>query len=249
MNNHRKRAILLGIQFILATVSAIIGLLLYNPILNGPDYLINGAEHANQVIWGAIMELILVITAIGTTITLFPLIRKQNETIAIGYLCFRFLEAIVITVGIISVLSLLTLSQEFVNAGATNAAFYQASGTLLKAVHDWTFMFGPKLFLGINTLMYSYLLYKSKLVPRIISIWGLTGATLIFIVGVLEMFGIIVPFSTAEAILAMPGVAAFEMILAGWLIVKGFNVSALASESDRTKATNYGNKPFDKVGI
>ncbi|NEW09323.1 DUF4386 domain-containing protein [Paenibacillus sp. SYP-B3998] len=237
MNTHKKTAIIVGVLFILATVSSIIGLILYDPILNDPDYLIKGSEHANKVILGAVFELILVCSAIGTSITLFPLLRKQNESLALGYVCFRFLEAVIITVGIISVLSLLTLSQEFVKAGAPNAASFQTSGTLLKAIHDWTFLLGPNFMLGVNTMLGSYLLYKSKLVPRVISGWGLTGATLILIAALLVMFGVIRQLSTWGAVLAIP-VASYEMILAVWLIVKGFNLSALSSKSAKMQTTS-----------
>lgn len=238
MNSNKKAAIIVGVLFILAAVTSIIGLILYDPILNGPDYLIKGSEHANQVILGALMELILVVSAVGTATTMFPILRKYNETIALWHLCFRFLEAVVITIGVISVLSLLTLSREFVATGALDSSSFQASGTLLKAVHDWTFLLGPNFMLGINTMMYSYIFYKSKLVPRFIPILGMTGATLIFICALLVMFGVIQQVSVWGAILALP-VAANEMILAVWLIVKGFNESALASMSVTKKATKY----------
>ena len=179
-----------GVLFILAAASSIIGLLLYDPILGDPDYLVNGAAHANQVILGALMELILVVSAVGTSITMFPFLRRYNESIALGHVCFRFMEAVIITVGIVSVLSLLTLSQEYVAAGAPDVASYQASGTVFHAVHDWTFLLGPNFMLGINTMLYSYIFYQSKLVPRFISLLGMTGATLVFIAALLEMFGV-----------------------------------------------------------
>ena len=159
-------------MFIFATVSAILGLLFYPPILTGPDYLINGAAHANQVVLGALMELVLVCTAIGTAIGLFPVLRPYGERIALGHLCFRFLEAVIITIGIVAVLSLLTVSQNFVAAAAPDASAFLVAGTLLRAVYKWTFVLGPLLFLGINTLMYSYLLYKSRLVPRPLAVLG-----------------------------------------------------------------------------
>lgn len=230
MNTTKKSAKIVGVLFILAAVTAIIGLILYKPILNGPDYLINGSEHANQVTLGALMELILVASAIGTATTMFPILRRYNETIALWHVCFRLLEAIVITIGVISVLSLLTLSREFVAAGAPDTASFQTYGIVLKAIHDWTFMLGPLFMLGINTMMYSYIFYKTKLVPRFIPILGMTGATLVFICALLVMFGIIQQISVWGAILALP-VAANEMILAVWLIVKGFDESALASMS------------------
>jgi len=225
---NKSVAKLVGILFILAAVSAVGGVILYDPILNGSDYLINGSKHANQVILGALMELILVVSAVGTATTMFPILRRYNETIALWHICFRFLEAIVITVGVISVLSLLTLSREFVSAGAPDAVSFQTSGTVLKAIHEWTFMLGPNFMLGINTMMYSYIFYKTKLVPRFIPILGMTGATLVFICALLVMLGVIEQVSVWGGLLALP-VAANEMILAVWLIVKGFNSSAFDS--------------------
>ncbi|WP_373228698.1 DUF4386 domain-containing protein [Cohnella sp.] len=222
--SNKKAGIIVGVLFILAAVTAIIGLILYDPILNGPDYLMKGSEHANQVILGALMELILVVSAVGTATTMYPFLRKYNETIALWHVCFRFLEAVIITIGVISVLSLLTLSREFAAAAAPDTASFHAAGTLLKAVHDWTFLLGPLFFLGINTMMYSYIFYKSKLVPRFIPILGMTGATLVFINALLVMFGVVEQISV-WGLLAVP-IAANEMILAVWLIVKGFNLSA-----------------------
>ncbi|WP_160719494.1 DUF4386 domain-containing protein [Bacillus sp. USDA818B3_A] len=227
--NTKKSAKIVGVLFILAAVTAVIGLLLYDPILNGPDYLIKGAEYANQVTLGALMELILVVSAVGTATTMFPILRKYNETIALWHMCFRFLEAIIITIGVISMLSLLTLSQEYAAAGAPDIASFQTSGIVLKAIHAWTFMLGPLFMLGINTMMYSYIFYKTELVPRFIAILGMTGAALVFIYGLLVLFGVIEQISV-WSILSLP-VAANEMILAVWLIVKGFNETALASIS------------------
>ncbi|MCM3789269.1 DUF4386 domain-containing protein [Domibacillus indicus] len=234
MNSNKKAAKIVGVLFILAAVTAIIGVILYDPILNSPDYLTKGAEQADQVIMGALMELILVVSAVGTATTMFPILRRYNETIALWHVCFRFLEAVVITVGVISVLSLLTLSREFAAAGALDTASFQTSGTVLKAIHDWTFLLGPNFMLGINTVMYSYIFYKSKLVPRFIPILGMTGAALVFLCALLVMFGVIEQVSVWGAVLALP-VAANEMILAVWLIAKGFNESAIAAMSVKKK--------------
>jgi hypothetical protein len=238
MPTHRRAAIIVGILFILATVSAILGLLFYQPILTGPDYLINGAASKNQVILGALMELVLVCTAIGTAIGLFPVLRPYGERIALAHLCFRFLEAVIITIGIVAVLSLLTLSQAFVAAAAPDAAAFHAVGTMLLAVHDWTFMLGPLFMLGINTLMYTSLLYKSRLVPRPLAVLGLTGAILVFASSLVVLSGVATQLSTPMVLMAMP-IAVFEMIFAGWLIVKGFNPSAIASEPAEVEMNNH----------
>jgi hypothetical protein len=233
-NTDRRGATLIGIFFIFASATAILGFLLYQPIINGPDYLINGAAHANQITLGALMELTLVVTAIGTAIGLFPVLRPYGERIALTHLFFRFLEAVVITVGIIAMLSLLTLSQEFVTAAAADASTYRVAGTLLHAVYWWAFMLGPLVFLGINTLMYSSLLYKSKLVPRPLAALGITGAALVFCYGMLVLFGVTVRGADMWMLLAMP-IAFYEMILAGWLIIKGFNPAAIVVTTPKTE--------------
>lgn len=222
----RKSAVIVGILFILAAVASIIGgLVLYKPIL-GTDYLTAGSQQANGVILGALMELILVVSAVGTAATMFPILRKHNETVAIWHLIFRFLEAVIITVGVISVLSLVTLSRDFTAAGAADAASFHAAGTALKAIHDWTFMLGPNFMLGINTMMYSWIFYQSRLVPRFIPMLGMTGSVLILLSALLVMFGVIEQVSAWGALLALP-IFANEMILAVWLILKGFHPSAV----------------------
>lgn len=226
--NSRKRGMAAGVFFILAAVSAIAGVVLYDPILTGADYLAQGAAHADQVVMGAIMELVLVVSAVGTAVTMFPLLRQYNESMALGHVCFRFLEAVIITVGIVSVLSLLTVSQSFAASAAPDMAAFEISGTLLHAVHDWTFMLGPNVMLGINTMLYSYIFYKSGLVPRPLAILGMTGAALVLSAGVMEMFGVFEQVSTWGVVLALP-VAAYEMTLAVWLIVKGFNANQNAT--------------------
>jgi len=226
MKSNRKNAIIVGVLFILAAVTAIIGFALYQPILNDPDYIIKGSANETQVIWGAFFELVLAFSVIGISITMFPILKKENESIALGYVCFRLLEATIIIIGIISLLSIVTLSQDFAKAVAPNASSFLTAGKLLVTVHNWTFLLGPNLALGPSTLMMSYFLYKSKLVPRFISVLGLVGGPLIFACAVLVMFGVFLQISVWGAMLAIP-VFAYEMTLAVWLIVKGFNSSAI----------------------
>ena len=226
MNSNRKTAIIVGVLFILAAVTAIIGFALYQPILNDPDYIIKGSANETKVIWGAFFELVLAFSVIGISVMMFPIVKKKNESIAIGYVCFRLLEATIIIIGIISLLSIVTLSQAFAKAVAPNASSFLTAGKLLVTVHNWTFLLGPNLALGLSTLMMGYFLYKSNLVPRLISVLGLIGGPLIFACAVLVMFGIFLQVSVWGAVLAIP-VFAYEMTLAVWLIVKGFNSSAI----------------------
>lgn len=224
---HRMNELITGCFFIAATVSAIIGLKLYDPLLTTVDFLEQGATHSRQIISGAVFEMILVVADCGTAIMLYPYLKAYNERLALGYFCFRVVETVFILLGIISILSLLTLSHTYVSGGHADGIQYYAAGTLAKSFHDWTFILGPKFILGINTFIYSYIFFRTGLVPRNLSLLGLTGASLVFINALSEMFGLIPSLSVGDFLLAFP-VAVYEMILAGRLIARGFNLQYLA---------------------
>lgn len=221
----RANAKLTGLFFITATVTAIIGMLLYDPILKSNDFLASGEANSSQIVLGAIFELILMISAIGTAIMFFPYLRKFDGRFALGYLVFRLTEGILILIGIVSVLTLLTVSQHAVVANTSDLEPLRAVGIALIGMHDWTFILGPCCILGVNTFIYSYVLYRTKLVPRSLASLGLIGAVLILTSGVLAMFNILPLFTTGAMLLALP-IAVYEMILAGWLISKGFSMNA-----------------------
>ena len=221
MDTNRMSAMIIGILFIVATVSAF-GAVLYGPILKNPHYLVKGPTRRNQITLGALFELIAAAAVVGTSVAFFPFLKMGNESIALGYVGFRLFEAVIIVIGLISLLSLLTLRQEFASGATLDASSLQTVGKSLLAIRAWTSVLGPNFMLGINTLMFSFLLYQTKLVPGPIAVMGLIGATLIFIAALLEMFGVILPISLWKVVLALP-VASYEMILAVYLIVKGFN--------------------------
>ena len=221
----KKNAITTGVFFIAATVAAIIGLKLYDPILSNPDYLVMGVKNSSQIVLGAIFESILACTAVGTAIMMFPYLRKFNESWGLGYVCFRLLEVVFILVGIVCMLSILSLSHEYINKTVSDTHSFQTTANILKTIHDWTFVFGPHFMLGINTFIYSVIFFQSKLVPRKLSILGIVGAILIFVGALLEMFGLISLYSGEIIVLALP-IAIYEMVLAIWLIAKGFNLDA-----------------------
>ena len=230
MNSNRKTAIIVGVLFIISTVAGILSAVFLEPILNAPDYLINVSANENQVINGALLELICAGAFLGIAVMMFPILKKYNENIALGYVVARILEAVPFVVGVISLLSLLTLSQEYVQAGTPDAPHYLPLSTLLLEVHDLTNLLGSMIIFSLTALILNYSLYQSKLVPGFISIWGLIGAPLMLTAGLLGMFGLFSPFSTISIFLALP-LALNEMVLAVWLIVKGFNSSAIDSGS------------------
>ena len=233
MNSNRKTAIIVGVLFITATVTALLSFGFIGPILDDPDYLINVSANKNQMLIGVLFELILAGAVVGIAVFMFPILKKHNEALALGYVGARIFEGLIIIVGSISYLSLLTLSQEYV-VGAPDASHFQALGTLLLAVHDWSFLLGGGAFVFcVTALILNYLLYQSKLVPRFISVWGLIGAILMLVSGLLSMFDLSpspTATSTISIFLFLP-IAVNEMFLAVWLIVKGFNPSAIASGS------------------
>jgi len=225
VNSTRRIAVVVGVFFIVAAVAAIIGLALEGPVLNDPRYIV-GSGDDSRVILGAFFEVILAISVIGTAVTLFPIVKRQDEGIALGYVAGRVVEAVVIVVGIISLLSVVRLRQGFAGATGADAASFVTVGKSLVAIHEWTFLFGPNLALGVNTLLLAYLMYRSRLVPRLIAVLGLIGGPLIFASGTAEMFGLYQQISVWGAIAAIP-VFAWEMSLAVWLIVKGFKPSSI----------------------
>lgn len=222
MKTNRTSANLAGVLFIIAAVAAIIGALLYNPILKDPAYIIKTTPHETQVLWGAFFEIITALAVIGTPLALYPVLKKYNERMALASVGFRLLEAGMIIIGILSLLTIVTLNHEFSKEINPDTTTYLIAGKSLLALHDWTFLFGPNLLLGPSTLMTAYLLYNSRLVPRFISILGLAGGPLIFSCGILVLFGAFPQVSAWGALLAIP-VFLYEMSLAIWLLVKGFN--------------------------
>jgi len=226
-NKEKKTAIIVGVLFIIGTVAGVLSVVFTGPILDDPDYLIKVSANENQIIIGALFVLIMGFALAMVPVMMFPIFKKHNEALALGYVVFRgALETVTYIAIVINWLLLLTLSQEYVKAGAPDASYFQPLGTLLLEAGDWLNHISAIVF-SLGALMFYYLFYQSKLVPRFLSVWGLIGATLVLAVGVLGMFGLVLEILWAPLALQ-------EMVLAVWLIVKGFNSSAIASGSAKT---------------
>jgi len=181
------------------------------------------------VLAGAFLEVLLAIAVVGTAVTLYPVIRRQHEGIALGHVAARVIEATIIVAGAISLLAVVTMRHNLAETpGAETTAAVTISQTLV-AVHDWTFLFGPKLALGVNTVLLAHLMYRSQLVPRLIAVLGLVGGTLIFASGSAVLFGLYEDLSVFGLSAALP-VFAWEVSLAIWMIVKGFKPSPVLTE-------------------
>jgi hypothetical protein len=233
MAQDRRNGILIGIFYIAAAVTSVIAVLCYDPVLNDNWYLAVIDGKKAELLFGVLNDLLLVLTAVGTAIMLFPYLRRWNEHLALGYLCFRFMEAVFIAIGGVSILGLLQLSIHYEANGVPNQDNLLEIGYLLQGIHRWTSMLGPNFMLGVNTTLYSYLLLRTRLVPRPLALFGMVTAVLVFTAGLLEMFGAIEPYSTAKGFLALP-VGVYEMSLAARLIVKGF------SKRDAVSMTSVG---------
>ncbi len=233
MNTTRKNAISVGVLFIIATILNVLGEKLFaQPILDAPDYLIKIFANENQVIIGGILVLLSAFASTGIAIGLYPVLRKHNEALALGSVGLRVMEGMLYIVGVVGLLSLLTMSQEYVKAGASNASLFQVLGTLLLAIKTWAGQLGVIAF-TLGALMYYYVFYQSKLTPRWLTGWGLIAAASSLAAALLVIFGQLAPFSTVFLILQFP-IFLQEMVLAVWLIVKGFNPSSVASLAAKT---------------
>jgi len=169
------------------------------------------------------MELLLIIANIGTALALFPILKRQNEALALGYVAARVIECTFIAIGIVSVLAVVTLRQD--TAGADGASLVSI-GQSLVAIHDWTFLLGPGFVVGIgNGLILGYLMYRSGLVPRRMAMLGLVGGPLVCVSGIAVMFGVFEPGSAGQAIATIPEVA-WEASLGIYLTAKGFKASS-----------------------
>jgi hypothetical protein len=228
MNTNRKAAIIAGVLFIAATAAALLGSSFTQSILDAPDYLVKISANQSQVTLGVLFRFIAAATSAGIAISLYPILRKHNEGLALGSVGFRLIEAVFYTVAALGLLSLVSLSEQYVNAGAPAASDFQILGTLLLAACNWaSFGFGVLSFC-LGALMYYCVFFQSRLIPRWLSGWGLIAIALLLAMALFVMFG--AQPSGTTLLLAVP-IAVQEMVLAVWLIVKGFNPSAVASVS------------------
>ena len=229
MNSNKKIARIVGILFIIATVAGFIGLFLLIS-LNSPDYLVNLSANGGRIIMGAIFTLIMAAAMASIPAMISPILKKYNEALTLGYAIFWTIQVVFIVIGVIGTLLLLTLSQQFVMAGAPDASYFQTLGTLLQTlINNWGSLI-ISIFFSISALILNYILYQSKLIPRWLAIWGLVGAVLHIAGGLLGMFSVVAESSALGMVFVMP-LALEEMVFAVWLIAKGFNPSAIATMS------------------
>ena len=228
MTSLRKTALVAGI-FYLITFISIPTLALYGPVKNHRDWILTSGTHTGVLV-GAFLEVIVALAGIGTAVTLYPVVKRQNEGVALGFVTSRLLEAAMIFTGVLSLLSLVTLRHDLGGAAGANAAALVTTGASHVAVYNWTMLLGQTLMPCINALLLGSLMYRSRLVPRIIPIVGLIGAPLLLAAVIAALFsGSIGHVSAFQAIATFP-VAAWEFSLGVWLVVKGFKPSPITAD-------------------
>jgi hypothetical protein len=221
---NRRTALIAGVWFILTFVFSIpAALFLYTPILDDPNYIVSaGADSRIQL--GAFLEVLTAIANIATAVVLYRILRRQSEAISIGYVALRIVESTLIVVGLISLLSIVTLRQD---GGGANLVL---AGRSLVAFHDWTMLLGPAYCAGFgNGLLLGYLMYKSGLVPRPMALLGLIGGPLLFFAATAVLFGAFEAGSAPMALLTVPEIV-WEAALGIYLTFKGFRPSPILAE-------------------
>jgi Domain of unknown function (DUF4386) len=234
MDSTRKIALVAGTFYLITFVASIPALILLGPVLDNSDYIVSsGAD--TQVLWGCFLDMVNALACVGTAVTLFPVVKRQNEATALGFVTTRVLEAAIIMIGVVSLLSVVTLRQELGGATGADAATLVTTGQALVAVRDWTFLLGPSLMAALNALLLGSLMYRSGLVPRIIPTMGLIGAPLLLAATIATLFGYNEQISVWSGIATLP-VAAWELSLGVYMVVKGFKPSPITATTVRAAA-------------
>jgi hypothetical protein len=229
MTSTRKTALVAGIFYLITFVS-IPTLALYGPVKNHRDWILSSGSHTGVLV-GGFLEVIVALAGIGTAVTLYPVVKRQNEGVALGFVTARVLEAAMIFTGVVSLLSLVTLRQDLGGAAGADAASLVTVGASHVAVYNWTFLVSQSLMPGINALLLGSLMYRSRLVPRIIPVMGLIGGPLLIIAVFATLLG---QHSSLGGLAGLPviPVAAWEFSLGVWLAFKGFRPSPITAGID-----------------
>lgn len=233
MDPIRKTALVAGIFYLITFAASIPALALYGPILDDADFILGAGGGENRVLWGGFLEVVTALAGIGTAVALFPVVRRQNEGFAIGFVTTRTLEAAIIFAGVMSMGAIVTLRDDLAGATGAEADSVRVTGESLVAVHDWSFLLGPGYMPVFNAVCLGYLMYRSGLVPRIIPLVGLIGAPLLFASTTATMFGVHDQVSVTAFLAVLP-VALWELSVGLWMTFRGFNPSPITAGMDST---------------
>jgi Domain of unknown function (DUF4386) len=229
MPSYRRNAIAVGLLFIACSAASILSAVPLGSLLDAPVDLAKLAANDDRLVLTALIEFVWAATAAGIAIALYPVLRKHNRALALGSVAGRLVEGALVLVGALSLVTLLGVSQEAVAGGSADASSFQAVSTSLLAARDWTYGLIAMLPFLFGALMYYYLLFKARLIPRWLSGWGLAAVVLSLVATVYSGFTQELGFSNVNIVLNIP-IGVQEMVLAVWLIVKGFNAPTVTAD-------------------
>ncbi|MDH2415838.1 DUF4386 domain-containing protein [Nocardioides sp. CER19] len=221
----RRTALVAGILYLVTFVASIPAVFLLDPVLNDAHYIV-GSGSEGRVVLGCLLDIVNAVACVGTAVALFPIVRRQNEGIALGFVTSRMYEAAVIMIGVVSLLGVVTLRRDGADGADTDTMV--SVGRALVAIRDWTFLLGPSLAPGFNALLLGYLMYRSGLVPRVIPLMGLVGGPLIIAATVARMF------AGQDRLMVLAGIATvpiflWELSLGLYLTFRGFRPSPITA--------------------
>lgn len=235
MLSDRKVATIVGALFLTVMVSWVLGIVLIGNILENVNYLTNAHSKSSLIFFGVIFELVDIAAIVGIMVMIFPLMKKYSESMALWYVLFRLLECVMLVVAVIIPFALITLSQEYLKAGNADTNGYQIIGNVLLVIRNrWVHLIIP-FFYGFSAVVFYWFLFKSKLIPRFISVLGLVASGLVLVSIPVDFF----EFKPGAYIGALGGLS--EILLGIWLMVKGFNASALNDLNKRGELKHESN--------
>ena len=224
MDSLRRTAFIGGGLYLITFISSIPAVFLLAPVLNDPDFII-GSGNDTSVLLGCFLDLINAFACIGTAVVLYPVVKRQNGATALGFITSRVMEAAIIVIGVLSLLTVVTLRQNLAGTAGADAASLVTTGQSLVATRNWTFLLGPDLMAGINALLLGSLMYRSRLVPRLIPTLGLIGGPMLIAASMAIFFG-----APSSVLIVVVPVAVWEFSLGVYLVVKGFKPCAITAE-------------------
>lgn len=225
----RKTSLTAGLFYLITFAASIPALFLLAPVLDHSDFIV-GSGSGTSVLLGCFLDVVTALAGVGSAVALFSVLRRQHEGFALGFVTTRLIEAAFIVIGVVSLLAIVTMRQ---NAAGADGASLVTVGQSLVAVRNWTFLLGPNLMAGLNALLLGTLMYRSRLVPRLIPTVGLIGAALLLTDVIAIFFGAYGLGTVWHGIASAP-IFVWELSLGVWMVVKGFRPSAVAALPSNT---------------
>jgi hypothetical protein len=215
-----------GIFYLVTFAASIPALIMLGPVLDDADFIL-GAGPETPVVWGSLLDFVNALACVGTAVAVFPVLKRHNESLALGFVTTRLIEAAVIMTGVVGLLAVVTLRHDVAGTAGADPATLTTVGQAIVAVRDWTFLFGPGFMPCFNAVLFGTLLLRSRLVPRLIPAIGLIGAPLLLAANIATVFGHNEQTSGLSMLATVP-IALWELSIGIWMIIKGFRPAPAA---------------------